>query len=431
MRRISISIVAMFIALAASGEAGRAIAAQPATVLTDIHDASHNAITGADVQDGAVLHVSATVNGAGATPTGIVRFRTYDGAGCVGAASAEQSAPLTTGTEPVSHSIEISNAAGDDSATIWSSQAGSEFATDWFGSVFMGTDPPFFSHSGAGWRFTDVPISASDTIDSAYLRLRIAKSRPNLASETFGTWQTAIRVDASSGADFAGLDNGTFVGRFGSGGVSWQIPFSLAQPDPFGTQQGETYAQTPDIAALVASRISGASWSNGSAIVVGVLDNASPPTAEAQVIDAADNVRLHIAWTSHEPVGRAESIAFTATAAARSYRVHYDVDAAYGPGDGPCVAVNVTPPDADGDGYSDAAEVALGKDPNAYCDVMRADVDADATVSILDLSRVAQWFGQSAPPAPGRYLQDGDSAISILDLAQMARYFLESVSICP
>jgi len=75
--------------------------------------------------------------------------------------------------------------------------------------------------------------------------------------------------------------------------------------------------------------------------------------------------------------------------------------------------------------------VALGKDPNAYCDVMRADVDADATVSILDLSRVAQWFGQSAPPAPGRYLQDGDSAISILDLAQMARYFLESVSICP
>ena len=431
MRRISISIVAMFIALAASGEPGRAIAAQPATVLTDIHDASHNAVTGADVQDGSILHVSATVRGTGVAPTGIVRFRTYDSAGCAGSASAEQSAPLTAGTEPVTHAIEISNAAGDDSATIWSSQAGSEFATDWFGSVFMGTDPPFFSHSGAGWRFTGVPISASDTIDSAYLRLRIAKSRPNLASETFGTWQTAIRVDASSGADFAGLDNGTFVGRFGSGGVSWQVPFSLAQPDPFGTQQGETYAQTPDIAALVASRIFGAPWSNGSAIVVGVLDNASPPTAEAQVIDAADNVRLHIAWTSHDPVGRAESITFAATTGTRSYRVHYDGDAAYGPGDGPCVAVNVTPPDADGDGYSDAAEVALGKDPNAYCDVMRADVDADGIVSILDLSRVAQWFGQSAPPAPGRYLQDGDSAISILDLAQMARYFLESVSICP
>jgi len=431
VRRISITIVAMLIALAASGEPGRAIAAQPVTVLTDIHDASHNAVTGADVQEGAVLHVSATVRGTGAAPTGVVRFRTYDGAGCAGAASAEQSAALTAGTEPVSHSIEISNAAGDDSATIWSSQAGSEFATDWFGSVFMGTDPPFFSHSGAGWRFTDVPISASDTIDSAYLLLRIAKSRPNLASETFGTWQTAIRVDASSGADFAGLDNGAFVGRFGSGGVSWQIPYSLAQPDPFGTQQGATYAQTPDIAALVASRISGASWSNGSAVVVGILDDASPPTAEAQVVDAPDNVRLRIDWTSHDPSARAESLAFTVTAAARSYRVHYDGDTTYGAGDGPCVAVNVTPPDADRDGYSDAAEVALGKDPNAYCGVMRADVDADGVVSILDLSRVARWFGQSAPPAPGRYLQDGDSVISILDLVRMARYFLQNVSVCP
>lgn len=431
MRRISITIVAMLIALAASGGPGRAIAAQPATVLTDIHDASHAVVTGADVQDGAILHVSATITGAGAAPTGIVRFRTYDGAGCAGVAAAEQSAALTTGTEPVSHSIEISNAAGDDSATIWSSPAGSEFATDWFGSVFMGTDPPFFSHSGAGWRFTGVPLTASDTIDSAYLRLRIAKSRPNLSSETFGTWRTAIRVDAASGANFAGLNNSAFVGRFGSGGVPWQVPYSLAQPDPFGTQQGATYAQTPDIAALVASRTSGASWSSGSALVVGILDDASPPTAEAQVVDAPDNVRLHIDWTSYEPVARAESLAFTATAAARSYRVHYDGDALYGAGDGPCVAANVTPPDADRDGYSDAAEVALGKDPNAYCGMMRADVDADGVVSILDLSRVAQWFGQSAPPAPGRYLQDADAAISILDLARMAQDFLKNVSVCP
>ena len=130
MRRISISIVVPFIALAASGEAGRAIAAQPTTVLTDIHDASHNAVTGTDVQDGTVLHVSATVKGAGATPTGIVRFRTYDSAGCGGDASAEQPAALTGDTEPVAHSIEISNAAGDDSATIWTSQSGPAFATD-------------------------------------------------------------------------------------------------------------------------------------------------------------------------------------------------------------------------------------------------------------------------------------------------------------
>ncbi len=433
MRRALISGLALCLALAASAGTQRAIAA-PSTpsIVTEIHHAAHTAVTGGDVPASTLLHVSATLSGAtGAPPAGIVRFRTYDAAGCAGVASADQAVALAADSEPVAHSIEMSNAAGDDSATIWTPQSGPAFATDWAGSLFAGTDPPFFSHSGAGWRFTGVPISASDTIDGAYLLLRIAKSRPNLNSETFGTWQTALRVDAASGANFAGMDNFSFISRFGSGGVPWVVPFSFAEPDSFNNEQGTTYARSPDIAALIASRTSGASWASGSAIVAGLLDNLSPLTAEAEIVDAPDNVRLHIDWTSRVPVGRAESSSFAVAPGTRSYRVHHDGNAAYSPADGACVAVTVTPPDADGDGYSDAAEVALGENPNLYCDVMRSDVDGDRTVSILDLAHVAQWFGSNVPPAPGRYAQDGGSAISILDLSQMAVNFSDSVASCP
>ncbi len=93
--------------------------------------------------------------------------------------------------------------------------------------------------------------------------------------------------------------------------------------------------------------------------------------------------------------------------------------------------VSVSPPDSDGDGYSDAAEVAIGKDPFTYCGVMRADVDGDGVVTILDLSRVAKWYGQAVPPAPKRLTQGTDLQISILDLAKMASYYFQPVSVCP
>jgi Bacterial TSP3 repeat len=96
-----------------------------------------------------------------------------------------------------------------------------------------------------------------------------------------------------------------------------------------------------------------------------------------------------------------------------------------------CIAITVTPKDTDGDGYSDAREDAIGKDPLTYCGVMRADVDGDGLVSILDLSRVARWFGDSVPPAPRRFTQAGAMAISILDLARMATYWSQSVISCP
>jgi hypothetical protein len=409
---------------------GAAAALAIANVSAEIHQADHTIVTAADVPAATMLHINTHVEGGGAAPTGMVRFRTYDTGGCAEPASGEQVAGLTGGSTVVRHSADFSSAGGWDSATIWTSQAGDGFGTDWFGSVFMGTDPPFFSHSGAGWRFAGVSLSATDTIDSAYLLLRINRSRPNLASENFGTWKTAIRIDSRSGAGFASLDHAGFIARFNAGGVPWQIPFSFAQPDPFGTQQGAPYARSPDITALVAARIGSPSWSGAGDVVLGILDDMSAPTAEAQVVDAPDNVRLHIDWTTWEPFGAAESAPFAA-AAARSYRVQYDGDSQYAATDGLCVSVIVTPPDSDGDGYSDAAEAALAKDPFVYCDVMRADIDGDGSVSILDLSQVAQWFGQNAPPAPRRFNQDGDTAISILDLARMAQYFLSHVSACP
>jgi hypothetical protein len=48
--------------------------------------------------------------------------------------------------------------------------------------------------------------------------------------------------------------------------------------------------------------------------------------------------------------------------------------------------------DSDGDGYDDATEIQLGEDPSYYCKVMRADVNGDQRVSVLDLSLVGSHF---------------------------------------
>ena len=89
--------------------------------------------------------------------------------------------------------------------------------------------------------------------------------------------------------------------------------------------------------------------------------------------------------------------------------------------------------DKDGDGYTATQEAAVtgGKDDLAYCQIMRADVDSDGAVSILDLAKVAVYFTQTVPPAPERYKQDKDSQISILDLTRMAQVFTQPVTACP
>ncbi len=94
--------------------------------------------------------------------------------------------------------------------------------------------------------------------------------------------------------------------------------------------------------------------------------------------------------------------------------------------------------DMDGDGYTNTAETTILKNPLVYCPITRADPDYDGLISILDLSRVAQQFGQSflAVPTVGldvsiqRLNQDGDLQISILDLSRVALYFLQPVTNC-
>lgn len=433
MRRILIGVVAML--ATATGSASfpaEAAGTNAPVVFAEISDGAGIVVTGSDAPEGSPLHINVVVTGGQAAPTGIARVRTYAGTACAGAASGEQAIALAADTTPIAHSTEISNLGGWDSATIWSSQSGNGFGTDWFGSVFMGTDPPFFSHSGAAWRFADVPLSPDDSIESAHLLLRIKRSRPNLASDSFGTWTTAIRVDPASGTAFSGLNHDSFLARFAGSSVPWQMAFTYAERDPFATQQATSHASSPDISSLIAPRIASASWGESDDdLVIGILDNASPAIAEAQVIDVADNVRLHIDWTSPQPAGLAASAPATESPGPHSYRVHYDGDGVYAATDSDCLAIEFTPTDSDGDGYGDLIENQLGKDPGAYCAVMRADIDGSGSVSILDLSRGAQRFGESAPPAPRRLLQDSRTQISILDLSLMASQFTRSIATCP
>ena len=97
-----------------------------------------------------------------------------------------------------------------------------------------------------------------------------------------------------------------------------------------------------------------------------------------------------------------------------------------------CGAVQVSP-DSDGDGYSDAREIAIGKNPNVYCAIMRADVNYDGVGNILDLATVAAYYRVSVPPAPARFDQGvlpTDGVINILDLARMAQWYMHDVSGC-
>lgn len=90
-------------------------------------------------------------------------------------------------------------------------------------------------------------------------------------------------------------------------------------------------------------------------------------------------------------------------------------------------------PDTDGDGCSDAQELAsvkaLGGQRNPANPLDFADLDGDRVVSILDLSREAKSFGH-APVAPAKDF-DGDNVVSILDLAKMAAQFGNSCVVTP
>jgi hypothetical protein len=88
-------------------------------------------------------------------------------------------------------------------------------------------------------------------------------------------------------------------------------------------------------------------------------------------------------------------------------------------------------PDSDGDGYTDAQEAVLSKDPFAYCSIMRADVTGDGKISIIDLSSIAFHYNQSVPTVSARFDQDGNGKINIIDLSSAAGVYNQSVSACP
>lgn len=87
--------------------------------------------------------------------------------------------------------------------------------------------------------------------------------------------------------------------------------------------------------------------------------------------------------------------------------------------------------DTDGDGYPDVLEVSLGKDPNTYCAIMRADVNGDHVTNLLDLAAVALQFGQDIPPGNPRYDQNQDAKLNLLDLASQALVFGQDIDACP
>jgi hypothetical protein len=64
---------------------------------------------------------------------------------------------------------------------------------------------------------------------------------------------------------------------------------------------------------------------------------------------------------------------------------------------------------------------------------MRADLDNNGTISLIDLAILASTYRESIPPAPARYDQGRlprDGKITLLDLAQLAGVYQKDVSDC-
>lgn len=427
------------LAIVASSFAGAVPATQVSALETPSVTVRLLDSAGADLSDNEPFantsaRAAATVASAAGVPAGTVTMLRYASAGCAGTPVIDAGLPLAPTTVDTQYETTLSNNAGWDSATAWISNGTPQFDTNWFGSLFMGTDNGFFSSSAAGLRFTGLPLRSGDTVNDARLMLRMRRSRPGTANENWGMWTTQMVVDSDGNGDFAGLTRASFFNRFDSDYVSWRVDYVFGQYDPFASGGGAVHIPSPQIASLVDARISSPTWAEGASIAFGIINQASVPIAEAQLIDVPDEARLYIAWTRHTPAGAAAAPSFALQPGAVSLRAQYSGDAANSAATSACLDVAVSPADADRDGYSDAAEMAIGTHPQTFCAIMRADVDGDGTVTILDLSRVAGSFGKGVPPAPWRLDQEPpatrDGFISILDLARMAAQFQRPVDAC-
>jgi hypothetical protein len=387
------------------------------------------------MEDGDSVELRIVVIAEGPIPTGDATLTHYPSDECTGTPLSSTTGPLVAGVYSTSHEALLSNAAGWDSATTWISNNVHQFASNWHGSVFMGYDLAFFADQSSGWRFTGVPLRATDTVDEAHLSLRIRRTRPNISSETFGFWKTLVKVDRFDGSDFEGLDRTSFLQRFNSAGVPWAIDFQLEEPDPFGTGQGATYAAAPDISALIQQRIVHQSWQLGGDVAVGVINNGTQPIAEAAVLDEPDYARLFIRWTRHEDAGEVLMGPLILDEGPHSFRAAYSGDGAYAPAQGPCVTLTVLPRDTSRDGYSDNEKLALGKDPFDYCSIMRADVHHTGVVQFSDVLTLIAHLGLRIPDVPQRYDQgppgEFDNVITFSDLMKVLSVLSGRVDDCP
>ena len=75
----------------------------------------------------------------------------------------------------------------------------------------------------------------------------------------------------------------------------------------------------------------------------------------------------------------------------------------------------------------------MGKSPNVFCRVMRADVNNSGKVTLQDLILVAQQYNKAMPPAPTRYEQNvtPNWKITLSDLILIAQVYNQPVSSCP
>jgi hypothetical protein len=85
--------------------------------------------------------------------------------------------------------------------------------------------------------------------------------------------------------------------------------------------------------------------------------------------------------------------------------------------------------DSDGDGYSDGVEASWGRAPLVFCATMRADVNDNRTINVIDLQQAAS----EAPfPKPMRRMdQNGNGPVNVIDLFLIAQQQDDDVLDCP
>ena len=268
---------------------------------------------------------------------------------------------------------------------------------------------PWDSVSGSGGSFP-----ASDHGDFTYFIISLTVTDAGGLTDTKQVTITPNRVNLSLDSVPQGI-----VIAIDSG--SGTTPFTHLVP--VGSQH-VIYASSPQLSKIFGS------WSDGGAQQHSVIASADatytvtfvdPPTPTP----TATNTPTRTPTATNTPTATpTKTLTATATPTATPMATLTPQATETPCGDPSCM-------DSDGDGYTDAQEIALGKDPNTYCAIMRADVNGDGKVDILDLTMLASQFLRNVPPAPARLDQDGDAQITILDLTIAASTFLHPVSECP